>query len=134
MLPVPGSRYAKALRSVIKKTQQKTDASLSTLFITYSLHIHQLAHPNADLPRGEGLCDLAINSGKPSRPLIPAVGNTLLFSRIILDRVKPFDLRIFWEFNGVTLDFSDKTLEFSENLEKRCFARQSGLEKWDPYG
>ena len=73
-----------------------------------------------------GFCDLAFNSGKPSRLFNPAVGNTLLLSRVILNRAKPFNLFTSWEFSGNILEFSDKILELVDNVEKGALA-----DRWD---
>jgi len=76
-----------------------------------------------------GFCDLAFNSGKPSRRLDPAVGNTLLFSTVILNRVKPFSLFTTWEFTGSILEICDKFLELVDPVEKVLFFPTVGIEK-----
>ena len=76
-----------------------------------------------------GFCDLAINSGKPSRRLNPAVGNTLLLSTVILDRAKPFNLFTSWEFNGSILEVCDKILELLDPVEKLLLFPTVGIEK-----
>jgi len=73
-----------------------------------------------------GFCDLALNSGKPSSFFNPVVGNTLLLSRVILNRAKPFNLFTPWEFSGNILEVCDKILELVDNVEKGALA-----DRWD---
>ena len=76
-----------------------------------------------------GFCDLASNSGKPSWLLNPAVGNILLFSRVILSRAKPFNLCTSWEFNDSILGFCDKFWELLDPVAKVLLFPTVGIEK-----
>ena len=81
-----------------------------------------------------GFCDLAFNSGKPSRPLNPAVGDTLLLSTVILNRAKPFNLCTSWEFSGSILGFCDKFWELLDPVEKVLFFPTVGIKKMGSIG
>ena len=81
-----------------------------------------------------GFCDLAINSGKPSRPLNPAVGDTLLLSTVILNRAKPFNLCTSWEFSGSILGFCDKFWELLDPVEKVLLFPTVGIENMGSTG
>ena len=76
-----------------------------------------------------GFCDLAFNSGNPSRCFNPAVGDSLLLSTVILNRAKPFNLCTFWEFSDSRWGFCDKFWELWDPVEKLFLFPAVGIEK-----